>query len=559
MEQDKRLLLAFILSFAILVLWRLIFLKEVPQPAKGTRPVPTQPAVAPQPPKVAAPVRLPVVQGSKAEEIIIEGGDLYRLTLSTQGATVKSWLLKKYRDEKGLPLDVINHAACESLGYPLSLNLTDPAMSGKLNNARYVVKPREAQVQAPAKVELVYSDGKVQAKKELSFGSGYEVQAEVSVFDSQRYLAVEVAWPGGFGDQSIPYLQWDALHQAVYKTQESLATTAQGKVKENRLIPGPFVFAGLEDRYFAGIFFPGSPGDAFRLSPQSWAPPDWKEKSRPNPLAVALASPEDKPLKFRLFVGPKDLDVLRSVNPPLDGLLDFGWFSFVAKPLFVALRYIYDHWIHNYGWAIVLLTVLINSALFPLKLKSIRSAQEMQRIAPLVKSIQERYKHYKFKDPRKQRMNQEIMKLYQEHGINPLGGCLPMLLQLPILYGFYRVLELPIELRHAPWILWIKDLSMPDRSHLLGLPVAILPTIMIISMFVLQKMTPMATADPAQQRMMLIMPVIFGMMFYNFASGLVLYFLTANLVGIAQQAFINRRMPASQSVPATRKTSESKE
>jgi YidC/Oxa1 family membrane protein insertase len=257
-----------------------------------------------------------------------------------------------------------------------------------------------------------------------------------------------------------------------------------------------------------------------------------------------------------MFVGPKALDVLRAEKPPLDSLVDFGWFAFVAKPLFLGLRYIYDHWVHNYGWAIVILTVLINLAMFPLKLKSIRSAQEMQRITPLVKSIQEKYKNVKFNDPKKARMNEEMMKLYKEHGVNPLGGCLPMLLQLPFLWGFYRMLDVPIELRHAPWILWIKDLSAPDKFHPFGIPLPILPTLMVISLFIVQKMTPVASVDPAQQRMMMLTPLIFGIMFYNLASGLVLYFLTANLVGILQQVMINKLMPMPQTpahpVPATR-------
>ncbi|HUX10322.1 MAG TPA: membrane protein insertase YidC, partial [Terriglobia bacterium] len=226
--------------------------------------------------------------------------------------------------------------------------------------------------------------------------------------------------------------------------------------------------------------------------------------------------------------------------------------------LFLGLRYIYNNWVHNYGWAIVILTIILNMALFPLKLKSIRSAQEMQRIAPLVKSIQDRYKQYKFNDPRKARMNQEVMKLYQEHGINPLGGCLPMLPQLPILYGFYESLETPFEFRHAPWILWIKDLSMPDNSHILGLPIPILPVIMIVSMFFMQKMTPMATADPNQKRMMMLMPLVFGLMFFRLASGLVLYFLAANMVGIAQQLIINRFITPKQPPLVPEKTAEAK-
>jgi YidC/Oxa1 family membrane protein insertase len=327
---------------------------------------------------------------------------------------------------------------------------------------------------------------------------------------------------------------------------------AQPKLKADRLVPGPFQLAGLEDRYFAGIFLPGSPDETFRLSRQTWTPTDWngKDADRPSPLYAQLGQAQPKPLAFRMFVGPKDLEVLRAENPPLDSLVDFGWFAFIAKPLFLGLRFIYERWVHNYGWAIVLLTVLINFAMFPLKLKSIRSGQEMQRVAPLVKSIQDKYKGTKFNDPRKARMNEEVMKLYKEHHVNPLGGCLPMALQMPFLYGFYRVLDLPIELRHAPWILWVTDLSAPDRFHPFGIPLPILPTVMVITMFIMQKMTPVASADPAQQRMMMFMPIVFGIMFYNFASGLVLYFLTANVVGILQQVMINKLMPIPQTLPA---------
>jgi YidC/Oxa1 family membrane protein insertase len=185
-------------------------------------------------------------------------------------------------------------------------------------------------------------------------------------------------------------------------------------------------------------------------------------------------------------------------------------------------------------------------AMFPLKLKQIRSAQEMQRVSPVIKSIQDKYKQYKFNDPRKQKMNQEVMKIYQEHGINPLGGCLPLVIQLPFLYGFYNVLTSAIEMRHAPWIGWIKDLSAQD-------PIYILPVVMVVTMFIMQKMTPMTTVDPAQQRMMMIMPLVMGIMFYNFASGLVLFWMTGNLVGIAQQAFINKVMPIAEPIPVPRK------
>jgi YidC/Oxa1 family membrane protein insertase len=303
-------------------------------------------------------------------------------------------------------------------------------------------------------------------------------------------------------------------------------------------IPGPLTLAGLEDRYFTGVFLPESPDQGFRVERQPWTPPDWKgeDSKRPSSITAWFGSGAPKPLAFRMFVGPKDLDLLRLTQPQLDGLVDFGWFSIVARPIFLGMHYIHDHWTHNFGWAIILLTILINIALFPVKLKQIRSGQEMQRVAPLMKSIQDKYKGYKMNDPRKQKMNQEMMKLYSEHHINPLSGCLPLLVQMPFLYGFYRVLDLSIELRHAPWMLWIHDLSARD-------PYYILPVLMTVTMFLLQKMTPMTIADPAQQRMMMIMPLFMGFMFINFASGLVLYWLTGNVVGIAQQLLMNRYMP----------------
>lgn len=554
MDQNQRLLLAFVVSFAVLLTWRMFFLKAPPPPPPARRP----PVQKPQP-AVPAPPRLPVVRASEAREITVEGGDLYRITLSTRGATVTSWVLKKYLDEKNQPLDVVDRAACETLGYPMSLNLADSSLAGELNTALYVATPSAPSLQAPLKMEFVYSDGKIQARKKFSFGPSYQIEVELSVADGPQYLPVEVSWPGGFGDHSLPYAQQSALRQAVYHTTQDLVRVPERKVDEDRSIPGPLDYAGMEDRYFVNILFPGSQDQAFRFGRRALAPTDQKEKDAPKALTAMLGSPLSKPLTFRMFVAPKDIDVLRSASPPLEGLIDFGWFSFIAKPLFLAMRYVYDHWTHNYGWAIILLTIVINLAMFPLKLKSIQSAQKMQRIAPLVKSIQDRYKQYKFNDPRKQRMNQEVMKLYQEHGINPVGGCLPMALQIPFLYGFYNVLNQAIELRHAPWTLWIKDLSAPDRLPVFGYHIPVLVILMIVTTFVLQKMTPMATADPAQQRMMMIMPLFLGVMFYNFASGLVLYWLTGNLVGLAQQTIINRKMPGPQNVQAARRPSEARD
>jgi len=552
MDNEKRVIIAFALSFLMLMIWRFMFVKtqQAPKTASATHATAQQAtekngskaepsAAKPKAPKLPAPPKIAVAEGKQAQDITIEN-DLYDITFSTRGGVVTSWILKKYHDNDGKPLNVVNTAACEQIGYPMSIKTSDSALNQKVNHALYIAKPAGETLKAPATLEFVYSDGHVQVQKKFTFGSNYMVKASVSVAQDQQYIPVRVAWIGGVGDHSIPVDEEIAQTNVAYEINGKLETTEQHKIKEELTKSGPLQFAGLEDRYFTGIFFPESKDQNFYAGQETWTPANAKGKEPPKAVYAGLGSTLAQPVSFRLFVAPKALDVLKTTHPALTDLVDFGWFTIIAKPLFFALRYIYDNWVHNYGWAIVILTIVLNMALFPLKLKSIRSAQEMQRIAPLVKSIQDRYKGYKFNDPRKARMNQEVMKLYQEHGINPLGGCLPMLPQLPILYGFYESLETPFAFRHAPWILWIKDLSQPDHFHMMGWPVPLLVIVMIVSMFIMQKMTPMMTADPNQKRMMYLMPLVFGFMFIKLASGLVLYFLAANLVGIAQQLIINR-------------------
>jgi YidC/Oxa1 family membrane protein insertase len=589
LDQEKRVMIAFALSIVMLILYRMYFVKEQPPPPKTAAPAAVAtPAGQPGAPKTTsgagsaaapkaapAPAVLPVLQGAKPEEIVVEN-KLYAVTFSTQGAVVKSWVLKDYRDAKDQPLDTVNAPACESLGYPMSLSLGDPALKARVNEGIYVVKAVDARAvpsgqepavqtgnafSSPVTLTFTYSDGKVQVKKQFTFGADYVVKVAASAFDGQSNLPVEVTWPGGFGDHTLTSAAIESYRQGVYGSIGDLTTVSQGKVKEDRTIPGPLQVAGLEDKFFADVFLPDLPEQvSFKLARQEWSPPDWTEKDKPKPLAATLVETQPKPLEFRLFVGPKNLDVLKSVNPPLDSLVDFGWLSIIAKPLFICLRYIDEHWVHNYGWAIVLLTVIITAAMFPLRIKSLRSAQEMQKVAPIIKGIQDKYKGYKFNDPRKQKMNEEVMAVYKEHGVNPLGGCLPSLIPMAFLWPFYRVLDLAIELRHAPWIWWVKDLSAPDRLNIPGLPfsIPVLVILMTIASFYAQRMMPMATADPAQQRMMMMMPLIMGFMFYRFASGMVLYWLTSSVVQLLQQIAINHFMPPPPSLLVARKPAEAK-
>jgi YidC/Oxa1 family membrane protein insertase len=568
-DDNKRVFAAFAVTFLVILLWRPLMSRfgfepeteapasnpASPNPGPSTSSAPGVPAAPAAPTRAAATSRrakpapaVAPIRGTEAEDIVVEN-DLYRITFNTQGAVIKSWILKKYTDAQDKPLDLVNQEAAGQLGLPMQLTFQDSALAAKLNGAVYAVDPAPPSggvLHAPAQVKFTFSDGQTEIQKTFSLGSSYQVDVRVNTIDAQgTALPTGVAWPAGFGDYSLGPKTLSSNSQAVYDLAGDVTKIKESKLKGPQTVSGALNYAGLEDHYFIDIFLPRSPGDVFKISRTSWKPVNWTDKDLPAPFEVELATLGGRPLEFGLFVAPKDLDLLKAMNPPLDNLVEFGLFKVLAEPLFLGMRYIHDHWVRNYGWAIVLLTVLINLALFPLKIKGIHLAQKQQKVAPIVKRIQDKYKQYKINDPRKQKMNQEVMEVYKQYGINPLGGCLPMVLQLPLIYGFYEVLGTVIELRHAPWFGCIRDLSLPDVCHPFGLPLALLPTLMIISMFVMQVMTPMAATDPTQKRMMYVMPLLFGTIFYRLASGVVLYYMTANLVGIAQQLIINRFIPHS--------------
>jgi YidC/Oxa1 family membrane protein insertase len=249
------------------------------------------------------------------------------------------------------------------------------------------------------------------------------------------------------------------------------------------------------------------------------------------------AATSTQPPALRVYVGPKDYDDLKRMNPPLHSLVNFGWLEFIADPLFHGLKWLHGY-IPNWGWAIVVLTLVINMLLFPLRISSYRTTLKMQRVAPEIKQIQEKYKKYSMRDPRKAEMNKEVMAVYSREKINPVGGCFQMFLQMPIWFGLNTVLRYAIEMRHARWFGWITDLSAKD-------PYYILPIVMGLSMYLVSKMTPMTTTDPQQQMMMKIMPVTMAGLFMisPISSGLAVYILTSSLVGILQQWWLNRTHP----------------
>ncbi|HWC18877.1 MAG TPA: membrane protein insertase YidC, partial [Terriglobales bacterium] len=494
----------------------------------------------------AAALALPARQASTQSESSIEN-DLYKITFTNRGGVAKSWVLKKYKDDKGRPLELINSTAASQFGYPLSLFTYDESLRNKLNQALYVSS--EDRSPGHRTITFEYSDGDASVTKKFSFGESYEVRVETSVTQKGAQVTAYPSWPAGFGDETVPSSY--AAARIDINREDKVERINFKKVSGGATINGPFNWAGAADQYFAAVFLPDDPDHAVLVTQHNEirVPKD-PEKNDPNnqervPVLGAAVGTPGGLTSERIFVGPKALDVISNVRaysapasvvpqpngPSLERLVDFGTFSFFAKPLFLWLRWTYEHWTGNYGWAILILTVIINVALLPLRISTMKSAMKMQKLQPQVTAINDKYKRYKLTDPRQADKNRELQDLYKREGVNPLGGCLPNLLQLPFLYAFYTMLGSAIELRHASW-LWLTDLSSP--SHLLTI-------LFMISMFAMQQITPQAGMDPAQQKMMqFTMPILLGVFTWNLSAGLSLYWAAGNVIGIVQQIAFNR-------------------
>lgn len=475
------------------------------------------------------------------EKLIAIESPLYVVEFSNRGGVARSWKLKKYSDDQKPPhlLDLVNTAAAQQLGWPFSLVLSDAQLEAKANSALYEATPDQLNLAAPIEATFHWSDGHLDVTKKLSFTSDYEMTAEVSVLLDGKPIPAALAWRGGFGDREV--YKAASLVTVYYKLNDKLNLLqykklgVSGNQSQPALQNGPMEYLGIEDQFFTAAFLP----DGAELSLWHWTQDhgivdDGKPASEPI-AEMAAGTTIAAPLRARIYVGPKDLKILEKTKPPLAELINFGWTGVIAKPLLWILQTIHTK-VPNYGWCIVILTLIINFAMFPLKMKSWRSMQKMQRVGPEVRQIQDRYKKYSMSDPRKKKMNEEVMAIYSREGINPMGSCLPMLFQMPIWWALWRVLNGAIELRHAPWMFWIHDLSAKD-------PYYILPIGMAIMMYLMSKMTPQTTTDPTQQKMITLMPLMFGFFFFNLSSGLNLYMFTSNLVGIGQQLYLNRTEP----------------
>lgn len=513
---EKRTLIAVILSAFFLLAWYAIF------PPKPPVTVPVEqvqtltettaddktadvqaeiPAVVPQLSDIA------VDLSSTGNDVTVET-DLYKAVFSTKGAVIKYWELKKYKDDGGMPVVLLKKPGIisplsilfESSNRDLPQSLTYSSTSDGLLLSESGRKEGE--------ITFSYDNSGIAIKKRLIFhNDDYRVDVSIDTSNTPEYM-VPVGTEFGIFDMESGM----RTHAGPILLIDAKLEKFQDK-DSDKYLTGPIRWIAQEDKYFTAAIMPQTPiiGASF-----------WKETGKAE-IGFKLASGKQD---LVLYAGPKEYDRLKNLDMGLESIIDFGWFSIVAQPLFWALKFLYK-FIGNYGWTIIIMTIIIRIPFIPLLQKSQQSMKKMQKIQPLMAEIKEQFK----KDP--QRQQKEIMLLYKKHKVNPLGGCLPMLLQIPVFIALYNVLLQTIELRGAPFMFWITDLSAKD-------PFYVLPIVMGASMVVQQKMTP-TTADPMQAKIMMFLPVIFTVMFLNFPSGLVIYWLVNNLLAIGQQYFVNKQ------------------
>jgi YidC/Oxa1 family membrane protein insertase len=545
--QDSRTLLIFSVVFVLIFLGLQYFApkkKTAPEtPAEVATSSAAKAPVTPASTVTAAPAS-PTANAvvATAESTTVVENELYKITFSNRGGQAVSWVLKKYKDDDGKRLlDLVNPKAAAKVGYPLSIWTYDANLRNQLAQGLYVPSATGT-LNAPTALTFTYSNNGLEVKKTFTFDSTYVMHVEVTATDHGNPVTALVAWPGGFGDQeTLPdyaQLQFDTMQGGKDDRQ------APKKISGGATLPGPFEWAGVSDLYFAAIFLPDVPSQSLLVGLHDAIDLPRHGSTQTDSASVlgAAMGATSGHTSVRLFAGPKVLDVLASVRatenggptgPNLQPVVDFGYMSILAKPLFLALRWVHEHIVSNWGWAILVLTLVINLAMLPTRIQMMKSALKMQRIQPEMNAIKEKFKKYKATDPRRADMNKEMFDLQKREGVNMFGGCLPMLVQWPLLFAFYRMLLHTIELRQAPWM-WLHNLAAPDPLH-------ILPVFFIVTMFLVQYLTPSPGMDPAQQKMMAFtMPVFFGFMTWNLSSGLALYWAFGNVINVIQQTVMNR-------------------
>jgi YidC/Oxa1 family membrane protein insertase len=545
---EKRVILAFVLSFVVLIGWSYLFgpkTQQVP-PEDITPPekeIPHSGPVAPMPEPVV-PSRaeeLTIARTVEDKEIKIET-PLYRAVLSTAGAAIKSFKLKNYHETLEEDSPFIELVTLEGSGEDfLRIGFDAQPVFG---TSRVFYDTDKSDI----------SLGPESSPQDLTFHAmrpdGVSIEQTFRFYPDTYQIDLMITLSNLSGHQvegnlkasinNIPPEKkgyYSFIGVALLLDRE-LEEIKPDKMEEQKNLSGRIEWMAYEDDYFLTAIIPDDPE---RGSFEGQLFPSGILKATYTHPPLSLAHQEQALSQLTLYLGPRDLNALKKVDRNLDRAVDFGWTDIIAKPLLYLLLF-FNKYVNNYGVAIILLTILVKLLFWPLTHKSQKSMKEMQKLQPHMAKIREKYKNDK------QRMNQELMGLYKTYKVNPMGGCLPMLIQLPVFFALFRVLGSSIELRHAPFILWITDLSAPDRLFnfpfripLMQAPygIPVLTLLMGASMFIQQKMTP-TVGDPAQAKMMMFLPVIFTFMFINFPSGLVLYWFVSNILTIGQQYGIKR-------------------
>ena len=540
---DKKSILAIALSFAVLYAYQTFFVKPLPPKKPAVTEQQSAPVVEKAPAKEvagriatansAATSSIPSLQqqqGIEAKDIPLET-DEYRAIFSTRGAALKSFQLKKYRttiDKNGKLIELVNNKA--DLPAPLTVSFEGSDFTVP-DNALYEARVATKAAQSPDEGgQLLFTleyPGLLKIEKIYRFYRGkYNFDLEVKTTNLTNNALNQVTGLNWF-ELVDPNAEQDQYgHDGpVSLVAKKIEREDIKKMPSSKILGTDVSWGGFETKYFIAAMIPQNPS----LTTLSLA------KDNQNTVTISLKSPKNVippgqtgSASYSLYLGPKDYSLLKATNAGLENAIDFGdWLKWLAMPLLISLKFIYNNIIHNYGIAIILLTLMIKIIFWPLGNKSYRSMKEMQKLQPKIAEMREKYKDDKT------RISQEMMAMYKSHKVNPMGGCLPMVIQIPVFFGLYKTLLYAIELRHSPLFWWVQDLSAKD-------PYYITPIIMGATMFVQQKMTPPA-GDPMQAKIMLFMPIIFTVMFLNFPSGLVIYWLFNNIISIGQQYYINQR------------------
>lgn len=551
---DKRTLLAFALSFLILFAWSVFYGPKMEQThqkqkapvTKSTENVsPAREKPAPSPtlaPAVSKEVLPKTPVHVSKTEIRVET-PLYEAVFSNVGPTITSFKLKEYRQsvQANSPLvEMISlkkstrHFLLFSFGVPSKGK--EPPLVYQPN--RDTVQLRKGSTPESLIFRATTPSGLLMTQTYRFYPESYKIDLQVQVDNLSQHLAAG-AFQAKLNDLPLKA-------EKHYYSYTGLMAFSDGKMKEikikkaseQKVVSGKIGWFAYENGYFMSAVVPETPiegsftGRMLKsgvLSGRLESPP------------VKLGPSDRISSHYIVYVGPHELAILKGIGKNLDKAVNFGWTDIIARPLLYLLRFFYGY-VHNYGVAIILLTILIKILFWPLTHKSYKSMKEMQKLQPMLAKLRQKYKD------NKEQMNKEMMALYKTYKVNPMGGCLPMIIQIPVFFALYRILGDSIELRHAPFFLWINDLSAPDRLFRFGFKIPfmappygipVLTLLMGVSMFIQQKMTP-TPGDPSQAKIMMFLPIIFTVMFINFPSGLVLYWLVNNILSIGQQYRIHK-------------------